>query len=103
MSFHVGQRIECIDPKAIYFFPRGGELKRSAIYTVRDVGITVAGGPGVRLYEAILTSGPGQIGIITGKPCVDAFYRASRFRPVVERQTDISIFTDMLIPHREKV
>jgi hypothetical protein len=61
----------------------------NSIYTIREV-ITLNGHVAVRLVEIknpVLEYGDGTN---------EMAFRASRFRPVVERKTDISIFTAML-------
>ena len=63
------------------------------IYTVREVYVCPALGTlGLRFEEHINPVHP-MYGIECG-------YSAERFRPVVERKTDISIFTQMLNPSK---
>lgn len=72
MTFRVGQKVVCVDA-----MPCTTTLVENAIYTVDRIyplGIVVVEIPA-----------PGNNGF---------FFR--RFRPVVERKTDISIFTEML-------
>lgn len=88
MTFRVGQRVVCVDdgphrdgtPSAL----RGG-----AIYTVHKC-FQHRLGIGVLLVEVDL-------------PRRFAGFYATRFRPAVERKTDISIFTAMLTPSPERV
>jgi hypothetical protein len=94
MTFRVGQRVVCVDAS------RGRPLRgaratlvKNAIYTIRKIEIW-NDVTGVYLEEIIepvldvwLDRGPTE-------PC----WRLSRFRPVVERKTDISIFKRLLVP-----
>ena len=85
MAFRVGQKVVCVDV-AIDYLGRPTKLRENAIYTIGRI-----------------VSDYGMIGLVvegahswheTGA------YRSSRFRPVVERKTDISIFTRMLNPSK---
>lgn len=100
MSFHVGQKVVCVDGSCRYgrrWHPECCPPSEGATYTVRDVGDNVEGGLGVKLFEALC------VGVFDGALEQDAFFRASRFRPVVERKTDISIFTRMLTPNTREI
>lgn len=84
MEFHVGQKVVCVDDSPIED-GRSALVMRGAIYTISEiVMICRHPGYGVRLVE--LTPYPGKGG-----------WLPSRFRPVTERKTDISIFTELLI------
>lgn len=88
MTFHVGQRVVCIsrfddDPDGYTTFPRRGQ-----IYTVRTVEAE-DGREWLRLHE-IFNDPSGYEEGIEGR------FWSARFRPVVERTTDISIFRWML-------
>jgi hypothetical protein len=86
MSFRVGQKVVCIDAAQFPGFrwhpdadiPRVGE-----VYTVTGI-FQKDGKPGVVLKE------------IKNVEEVYSGYRASRFRPAVDRKTDISVFTKIL-------
>lgn len=85
-AFHVGQKVVCIDD-SIGLDGSAAPIEEGRIYTIRGVtkGHSVRGEGIGLLFEEI--------------PPLPAFpkgYIHSRFRPVVERKTDISIFTDML-------
>ena len=91
--FHVGQMVVCVDDTPLTL---GGiqctldGLTRDRVYTVRETGLYCPHGTGqpcIRVAEIYRET---RYGI------VDCPYAARRFRPVTERQTDISIFTDML-------
>jgi hypothetical protein len=84
MAFHVGQKVVCVDdtdqPAAPY-------VVRGRIYTISDMH-EPRDGLGLYLEEV---------------PCVETddywgSFKAERFRPIIERKTDISIFTAMLKP-----
>ena len=96
MAFYRGQKVVCIDDVAKTEWPRNGVLVKGRAYIGREVGINVIGEPGLRLYGLELTSEPGTIGFYSLKPFRDNFYRADRFRPIVSRKTDISVFTKLL-------
>lgn len=97
MTFRVGQKVVCIndDPNAFYPAGRGDldGLMKGCIYTVREIGlIGYAGHACVRLEELRRPD----------KYDNDCPYAAARFRPIVERKTDISIFARMLDPENHK-
>jgi hypothetical protein len=89
--FYAGQKVICVDAE---FTQRSGAtvLRKGAIYTVAGVVIhnhqhedrPELSGKGLGLH---LIERPRRSGIP---------FSALRFRPVVERKTDISIFTDLL-------
>jgi hypothetical protein len=86
MTFYVGQKVVCVDVGS----PCGCgscfdiSLTLNAIYTVTRV-LSPWGVEGILVAEAAPSKN--HIG-----------FRSTRFRPVVERKTDISIFTEMLKP-----
>lgn len=83
MNFHVGQRVVCVDPAE--------DLVKDDIYTVTRVGTGLAGAAMIDVAES---SGWCQF--------MPAFF-ARRFRPIVERKTDIAIFTAMLTGKKVEV
>ena len=94
MTFRVWQKVVCISQN-----PKWGEFPNvifpqiDAVYTIRDIGPSYHSkckGLAVRLLE-IRNSDTDM-----GEPNFFAF----RFRPLVERKTDISIFTRMLTPKK---
>jgi hypothetical protein len=96
--FYVGQKVVCINDK-----PRRPNsrllLKRGAIYTIARV---------VDHSDDPLCEGGDPLGLslvevpdLKETKCFYADYWSGRFRPAVERKTDISIFTKMLTPNRE--
>lgn len=97
MTFYVGQKVVCVndlnwyEPSASKYFP-----KRGSIYTIRGMrGPYFDGMHGCYLNEII---NPPDANGEEWTFCV------SRFRPVTDRKTDISIFTQMLTPNsKEKI
>ncbi len=106
MTFHVGQKVVCIDDSSTHTDGRQ-ELSKNQIYTVSWCGIydhpllnilsardSYVQGPflGVQLKEIGLRKDD-LSSLFTGLP-----FRASRFRPLVERRssTDISFALDIL-------
>ena len=96
MTFRVGQKVVCIET----WVRRNGvgdEIGPVAgeIYTIRDIGFLNPAAPDVvavllaEIRNAVHDYVDGR-----GETC----FAAHRFRPVVERKTDISIFTQMLNP-----
>ena len=83
--FRINQKVVCVDAgQSAYGLPV--RLKRGAIYTV--TGIVDRGGNNCGLYLAETTG----IHDLRHHPA----FRATRFRPAVERKTDISIFQEIL-------
>lgn len=79
MTFRVGQRVECINA-GMGALDASSFLTKGAIYQINLVRIDGVGVP------------------VVGLVGVSLHWRASRFRPIVERKTDISVFTQMLTP-----
>jgi len=86
MNFRVGQKIVCVDNSVDYGCTwQPGECPQiGEVYTVERIGFYFS--PSVQLVELPRTCP------------VHKWFRQSRFRPIVERKTDISIFTKMLTP-----
>lgn len=97
MALQVGQKVVCVDDEAVgRYLPSGFKapqnfslhgLKGGKIYTIRSLNV-VLGVPVCRLDEITRDFEP-----YYGE---EAYFAQARFRPVVERKTDISIFTAML-------
>ena len=98
-AFHVGQKV-------VLAFPYDGQTHSAAsfcgetlpsagvVYTIREIEPPSADPLGlvfIRLFEIINPSSH-EFG--------ECAFNSQRFRPVVERKTDISIFTDMLKTQR---
>jgi hypothetical protein len=79
MTFRVGQKVVCVDAGS------WRHLKNGTVYTVLATWAIDDGDPGFLTVDS--QRGGGQ-------------YRRRRFRPIVERKTDISIFTEMLTKTR---
>ena len=84
--FRVGQKVVCVDASCVASGLAFSPLSEGGIYTIRAADVLM----GVLLVEV---------------PCPSPFvaFRPERFRHAVERKTDISIFTAMLNPSRQKV
>lgn len=91
--FRVGQKVVCVKGPLLKnsntIQPKIGE-----IYTIREIYVDPLGGEGLRLVEIICPKH--SSGMEYG-------YFRSRFRPVVERKTDISVFTEILKTKRNKI
>ena len=81
--FRVGQKVVCVDASRFEQY-----LDEGRVYTITSINA-----PYLRVdcRSANVTGGPDDYG-----------YDASRFRPIVERKTDISIFKAMLTPAGKK-
>lgn len=95
LDWHVGMKVVCVDP--LYTWSEGSELEKGRVYTIRAIGPWVRNSDpsvslsvGVWLAEIHDRSEPDFL------EDGDIPFRASRFRPVKTRKTDISIFTAML-------
>jgi hypothetical protein len=91
MAFRVGQKVVCVDAGPLVndagFVSEAKSLQEGTVYTVTDL-FERNGVKALKLAEA----SPEQSGRIA--------FNARRFRPVVERKTDISIFIAMLNPEQ---
>jgi len=102
MTFRVGQKVVCVDdaPKFVDQYPYRRKLpisvKKGEIYTISGVVLTPAGKIGVYLLEVKSAYPPFKDGM-------ERTFLPERFRPVVERKTDISIFTAMLNPSKQEI
>jgi hypothetical protein len=82
MTLHAGQLVECINAGPGFASGKPIELVQNAIYRIRDIG--------------------GMSGNLVNVGTIH-YYAPERFRPIVERKTDIAIFTAMLNPSLEDV
>lgn len=98
MTFRVGQKVVCVDSSrtshgivahiARWIFGRDWPVENE-VYTVARTHIDLYGlGPAVELFEIRNTS------LLKGA------FRSTRFRPLVEGHSDISVFTAMLKTER---
>ncbi len=92
MVFSVGQKVVCIDAKNRpgHVWKRNDAPVQGRIYTVARVLIE-NGGTSLQLHEQKRHPRSMWKG-----------YHACRFRPVVARKTDISIFKEMLVPKKAR-
>lgn len=99
MTFHVGQKVVCVDdlPSINARITRAPSLTKGQVFTIRDMEIW-KGVLLVRLVEIV--AAPFDF---IDRGWLEPSWRASRFRPIVERKTDISIFTSMLNPSKQGV
>lgn len=103
MTFYVGQKVVCV-----YSFPHEGHPDDVDGYPIRGNIYTVRGtitwpepiGLGLYLFEIVRRPLLTEAGY-----CHERTFAAAAFRPVEERKTDISIFTEILdgINKRETV
>lgn len=96
-NFRVGQKVVCIndaDGESHWLVPTVGDmdgLTRGCVYTVREIYFDVVWAKTLVRLEEIRRPPC----LLDGQPFECGFY-PERFRPVVDRKTDISIFTAML-------
>jgi hypothetical protein len=103
MAFHVGQKVVCVDDSDMgwnellgYAVPMAGQT-----YTVRDIGPSL-GDPSIisiRLEEVKNHEGWTNNHTAFGEP----HWRASRFRPIVEKKTETGMAVLREILDRESV
>lgn len=85
--FHSGQKVVCVDEDGAKM------LTLNAVYTVKSV----EGPYRCRWRGRILDTC--MVHLYEARPEEDYYgFCPQRFRPAVDRQTDISIFTKMLVP-----
>lgn len=88
MTFRVGQKVVCVDAKKRFLIGGMGTLTKGRIYTVRWVG-EYRGNICIRVEEIHRPSGD-------DREDFDTPYQTIRFRPIVERKTDISFAHEIL-------
>lgn len=94
MTFRVGQKVVCVDGSDHASYECEGTIMpiEKQIYTIRETIIGPrCGTQHVRLVEILNTS---RLTVEDGYG--EPWFRCSRFRAIVERKTDISVFTSML-------
>lgn len=98
MTFYVGQKVVCVDDKNRTVFRPGTEefITCGSVYVIRWLGF-LDREPVLRL-EGVVRPSYARIPEWSDYP-----FAIDRFRPVVERKTDISIFTKMLTPNKESI
>lgn len=94
MTFRVGQKVVCVDDRPTDA-AGGKELERGKIYTVRWCGVW--GWPGVYKDEVCVRIEEVLRGADEWNPsCVDMPFGCHRFRPIVERKSDIGFAHEIL-------
>lgn len=86
--FRVGMKVVCVDDSEGAYGPEEKQIYKGSIYTVSAFRPGI--GPSLIQLEEV-----DHTYLIGGVLCV-GWFLAERFRPVVERKTDISIFQAML-------
>lgn len=88
MNFRVGQRVCCID------YDGGANglplIEKGQIHTISEIRTSSLGG-GCLMFVGYR---PGAIQRSNG--IYEVYYTPSKYRPLVEKKTDISLFTKML-------
>jgi hypothetical protein len=91
-NFHVGQKVVCINATGTF------SLAENVVYTVSMVD---SNGGIASLDGSLQAIG---IGLVEARPNPgDYAFDARRFRPVVTRKSDISVFKAMLKPSKTRV
>lgn len=87
--FHEGQKVVCVDerPCACCDIPTPCAVRKGIIYTVASClpSLGLLSDWAVTVVEVPTSAHRGHAG-----------FRAERFRPIEEKKTDISVFTEML-------
>lgn len=84
MNFRIGMKVACVDPI--------GPLTKGRVYTV--LGLSKGKVTGALILDVDCWANPERYG--------NGWY-ACRFRPIVDRKTDISIFKRMLVPSKQSL
>jgi len=99
MTFHVGQKVVCVRARPVGNEVRyatsnfSGKIRLGATYTIREVdtrALHLHGCACVRVEEIINPVRQTTVGLW------EDGYPAPCFRPIIERKTDIAIFTALL-------
>ena len=97
MMFRIGQKVVCVDDSGMADHPNVSKVSalpiKGAIYTVR--GFAPPDFLRDDLFGLLLEEIIGKIHPIWNE---EYGFRQVRFRPIVERKTDIAIFKKMLVP-----
>lgn len=102
MMFHVGQKVVCVNDEGQS--PESGQrwITKGHVYVISWVGNYRNIRRGKNAH-CVRLDGIDRSGLYNGRAYHDTPFYASRFRPVIERKTDISLFTAMLNPAPSKV
>lgn len=98
MTFRVGQKVVCVNADRWPLWAKNSCVLpvHGRVYTVRDIW-SFSKGPVIYLDEI---KNPACCVNDDSGALIEPGFPALRFRPVVERKTDISIFTSMLNPSK---
>lgn len=102
-NFTIGQKVVCVDHMNNSKTSKLPEIQKGRTYKIREIGIQEVEGVGIFDDEITLWLEGISRPYKTPSGAADIGFRCSRFRPVVERKTDISIFKAMLNPSKEQV
>lgn len=103
-NFRVGQPVVCIDDMTNTTNTKLPEITAGQVYVIRRIGrINVPEIDFCDVEDSLWLEGIDRFITLSVHVTVDLGFRMSRFRPVVERKTDISIFTNMLHTQRTRV
>lgn len=101
MNFRVGQKVVCVDASitGVHCGRPEYELTEDGIYIIRWIGRGI-----YRLGEF---DGVRVEGVVRARRLRDLMddlpFGAHRFRPIVERKTNIAVFTAMLTPNKREL
>lgn len=92
MTFRVGQKVVCIDePRASQkaMWPNSNWPSKANVYTIRAINVW----PDNTLLRLEEVDNRHLEGVLSS---IEPGFPAKHFRPVVERKTDITVFTEIL-------
>lgn len=92
MTFHVGQKVVCVNASGI---EDAKPLIENAVYTIREVIPLRRSSRGAGIFVLEIINHDSSDGFEIG-------YFADRFRPIVKRETDISFAQEILRRHTKK-
>jgi hypothetical protein len=98
MTFRVGQKVVCVEDHDVVgtgVWYDDDRIARGEIYTIKRLWVDILGNPVCDLVERSRDTASNYWGFRLG-------YCRTRFRPIVEKKTDISIFTALLDPANHK-
>lgn len=93
MAFHVGQKVVCVDDTNMRLEPQERGPVYGEVYTVR----------GFYDCDGIWLSEIKNDPVVHTDGFTESAFYIWRFRPLIERKTDISIFTEMLKPKQREL
>ena len=106
-NFRVGQKVVCVEtwtPGSNYSPNIVNGPVEGGVYTVREVGYLHPWYPDLVVVLLLELDNSGGKWTFRGAPYEwEPPFAARRFRPVVDRKTDISLFRAMLTPSKQKV